>query len=93
VNNYYVVFYELAEDARATAPPAFPAHAARLRAFRDRGTLLMAGTFADLHQPGSMLIFRTREAAEEFVKDDPFVLKGVVRTWIIREWHEVSAEL
>ncbi len=89
----YVVFYELAGDARAAAPPAFPAHAARLRAFRDRGTLHMAGTFADSHQPGSMLIFRTRDAAEAFVKDDPFVLTGVVRTWTMREWHDVCAEL
>jgi len=36
-----------------------------------------------------MAVFRTREAAEEFVKDDPFVLNGVVRAWHIREWHEI----
>ena len=92
MNNHHVVFYDLAEDSGAAAPPAFPAHAARLGAFRDRGTLLMAGTFADPHQPGSMLLFRTREAAEEFVRDDPFVLAGVVRTWTIREWQDIWAE-
>ena len=33
-------------------------------------------------------IFTTREAAEEFVRSDPFVLDGVVRSWTIREWNE-----
>jgi hypothetical protein len=40
-----------------------------------------------------MAIFDTREAAEEFVRDDPFVLEGVVRNWIIREWSEAVDEL
>ena len=35
-----------------------------------------------------MSIFTTREAAEEFVRDDPFVVNGVVRSWHIREWDE-----
>ncbi|HVS41062.1 MAG TPA: hypothetical protein VMU20_02230 [Candidatus Dormibacteraeota bacterium] len=38
--------------------------------------------------PASMAIFTTREAAEEFVRGDPFVLEGLVGTWSIREWHE-----
>jgi uncharacterized protein len=33
-------------------------------------------------------IFRSREAAEEFAKSDPFVTEGVVRRWEIREWNE-----
>ena len=36
-----------------------------------------------------MAIFTTREAAEEFVEGDPFVLNGVVSNWPIREWDEV----
>jgi uncharacterized protein YciI len=35
-----------------------------------------------------MSIFTTREAAEEFVRGDPFVLHGVVGSWTIREWNE-----
>ncbi len=35
-----------------------------------------------------MGIFTAREAAEEFVRGDPFVLHGVVRNWTIREWNE-----
>jgi len=89
----YVVFYESAEDVASKAPPVFPAHAARLREFRDRGTLLMVGTFAKPQEEGSMAIFASREAAEEFVDGDPFVLQGVVRGWVIREWNEALSDL
>jgi len=35
-----------------------------------------------------MAIFRTREAAEAFVAEDPFVLEGLVKSVAIREWHD-----
>jgi uncharacterized protein YciI len=46
----------------------------------------MIGTFSDLE--GSMAVFSTREAAEEFARSDPFVLNGVVSRWRVREWNE-----
>jgi uncharacterized protein YciI len=36
-------------------------------------------------------VFTTREAAEEFIREDPFVLNSVVSKWSIREWNEVLA--
>jgi hypothetical protein len=89
----YVVFYESADDVGSRAAAVFPAHSARLREFRHRGALLMVGTFGGPQREGSMAIFDTREAAEEFVRDDPFVLEGVVRSRIIREWNEAVDEL
>lgn len=83
-----VVFYESADDVAARAPAHFPAHRARWQEFADRGELLMIGTFADPQQDGAMGIFTTREAAEEFVRGDPFVRHGVVRSWTIKEWNE-----
>jgi len=87
----YVLFYDSADDVISKAQAQFPAHSARLHEFHARGDLLMVGTFGDPQNEGSMAIFTSREAAEEFVKDDPFVLNGVVRDWHIREWHEVLA--
>lgn len=84
----YVVFYESADDVATKARPVFPAHQARWKEFLADGTLLLIGTFANAQQDGSMGIFATREAAEEFVRGDPFVLEGVVRRWEIREWNE-----
>lgn len=82
----YVLLYEAAEDLATKAPPHFPAHNARLDEFTARGTLLMVGPFGNPQDEGSMAIFTTREAAEEFVREDPFVLEGVVRAWEIRAW-------
>ena len=83
-----VVFYESADNVAAKAPPHFPAHRARWKEFADRGEMLMIGTFANPQEDGSMGIFATRAAAEEFVRGDPFVLHGLVRKWTIREWNE-----
>ena len=85
----YVVLYVSADDIASKAPPHFPAHKERLDEFHTRGDLLMVGTFGDPQSQGSMAIFRTREAAEEFVRDDPFVVNGVVRRYEIRDWNEV----
>jgi uncharacterized protein YciI len=83
-----VVLYESADDLAAKAPLYFAEHCARWDVFRRRGELLMIGPFANAQQDGSMAIFTTREAAEEFVDSDPFVLYGVVRKWTIRDWNE-----
>ena len=43
------------------------------------------GPFTD-GKRGNMAIFRSREAAEQFVKEDPFLLEGLVQSYEIREW-------
>ena len=63
-------------------------HRARWAEFGRRGELLMIGPFANAQEEGSIGIFTTRQAAEEFVRGDPFVLHGVVRNWYIRDWME-----
>jgi uncharacterized protein len=87
----YVLLYESADNVAAKAPAHFPAHRARYQEFHAQGTLLMLGTFGNPQEQGSMAIFATREAAEEFARADPFVVHGVVRSWQIREWNEVLA--
>jgi hypothetical protein len=63
-------------------------HRARWAEFGRRGELLMIGPFANAQEEGSMGVFTTRAAAEEFVRGDPFVLNGIIRNWYIRDWHE-----
>ncbi len=87
----YVLFYSSADDVASKAPAHFPAHKARLDEFHGRGVLLMVGTFGDPQNEGSMGIFTSREAVEEFVTEDPFVLNGVVKDWSVREWNEILA--
>ena len=85
-----LMFYETAPDALAEARQYFPAHRARLEEFHGRGVLLMAGPYGN-PPVGALGVFTTREAAEEFVRDDPFVLNGVVARYRFHEWNEVLA--
>ena len=85
----YVVSYGAPSDM-ARVRELFPAHCSAWKAYQDRGELLMIGPFADPQQ-GAMGIFTTREAAEAFVRSDPFVLEGVVSRWEIMEWREAIA--
>jgi uncharacterized protein YciI len=84
----YVVTYELADGALELAMQHYPAHRARLDAFHERGVLLLVGTFAD-EPVGAMAVFTTREAADRFMADDPFLKYGVVGRHRVREWDEV----
>lgn len=63
----------------------YPRHKAVVDAFVARGDVIGIGPFADR---GNMAIFRSREAAEAFVKQDPFVLEGLVKSYSIREWKD-----
>ena len=74
----YVMTYHAVEDFMPLALQHGPAHVARLHEFRDRGLLLMVGTFDEPMNGDAMGVFTTREAAEEFIAGDPFVLNGVV---------------
>jgi uncharacterized protein YciI len=89
VPNLTVVLYTSAPDVLTTAPAHYAAHKERLDAFHGRGDLLLVGTFGDPQAQGSMAIFKTRTAAEEFVADDPFVLNGVIAAHEVRDWNEL----
>lgn len=63
----------------------FPRHRAVIDRFYERGEIIGMGPFEDL---GNMVIFRSREAAEEYVATDAFVLEGVVVNVRIRDWND-----
>jgi uncharacterized protein YciI len=63
----------------------YPRHKAVVERFVSKGEVIGIGPFADR---GNMAIFRTREAAEAFVKEDPFVLEGLVKSYVIRDWND-----
>jgi uncharacterized protein YciI len=84
----YVLIYESPDDLDMDQVKGhFEAHRARWATFRDQGTLLLIGPFAD-PRDGAMGIFTTQEAAEEFATTDPFVLNGLVANWHVTPWNE-----
>ncbi|MHB8595324.1 MAG: YciI family protein [Ktedonobacteraceae bacterium] len=94
---YYAVFvvtsYESFDDALARSPDAIAAHVARSQELHANGTLLMGGAFLNNSQEplSTMAVLTSREAAEEYMRGDPFVLKGMVSKWYIREWANMFA--
>jgi uncharacterized protein YciI len=83
----YVLRYESPDDLDTASIRAhFPAHQARWAGFREQGTLLLIGPYAD--RSGALAVFTTAEAAEEFATDDPFVLNGLVSRWTVIAWNE-----
>lgn len=67
----------------------YPRHKAVVDAFKARGEVIGIGPFGDR---GNMGIFRTREAAEAFAKQDPFILEGLVKAFVIRDWNDTMLE-
>jgi uncharacterized protein YciI len=63
----------------------YPRHKAVVDEFVKRGEVIGIGPFT---KGGNMAIFRTREAAESFVKRDPFILEGLIKSFSIRDWKD-----
>lgn len=63
----------------------YPRHKAIVDKYIAQGEVIGIGPFSDR---GNMAIFRTRAAAEAFVKEDPFILEGLVRSFTLREWND-----
>lgn len=83
-----MMFVILGEPSGATMQQimaVFPRHKAIVEQFVARGEVVGIGPFDNL---GNMAIFRTREAAEAFAQQDPFVLEGLVKPYAIREWKD-----
>jgi uncharacterized protein len=80
-----VIIGEPSGASREAIMAVYPRHKAVVDAFKARGEIIGIGPFADL---GNMGIFRTREAAEEFAKQDPFILEGLIKSFVIRDWND-----
>lgn len=62
----------------------YPRHKAVVDTFIARGEVIGIGAFTD--KGGNLAIFRSRQAAEAFVEQDPFILEGLIKSYDIREW-------
>jgi hypothetical protein len=63
----------------------YPRHKTIVDKFIAGGLVLGIGPFTD---GGNMAIFKTREAAEAFSREDPFILEGLVKSFVIKEWRD-----
>ena len=61
----------------------YPRHKAVVDKYVARGVVLGIGRFAD---GGNMAIFTTRAEAEAFSREDPSILEGLVKSFVIKDW-------
>jgi uncharacterized protein YciI len=81
----FVVIGEPSGASMETIMSIYPRHKVVVDQFIQRGDVVGIGRFDNL---GNMAIFRTRAAAEAFVRQDPFILEGVVKSVVIRDWDD-----
>lgn len=80
-----VVIGESSGASMETVMAVYPRHKVIVEKYIESGVVIGIGPFSDR---GNMAIFKTRAAAEQFVKEDPFILEGLVKSFTIREWND-----
>ena len=84
-----VVIGEGAGASMEAIMAVYPRHKIVVDAFKARGEVIGIGPFLDR---GNMAIFRSRDAAEAFVKEDPFILEGLIKAYVVRDWNDTMLE-
>ena len=91
---YYILFYKTSETYIKDREPHRALHLEHAKKAQETGNLLLAGA---LEEPAdqAMLVFKTDQRAqvEDFAKNDPYVLHGVVKHWAISPWKVVMGKL
>ncbi len=80
-----VVIGEPSGVSMETIMAVYPKHKIIVDKYVSKGEIVGIGPFADR---GNMAIFKTRAAAEQFVTEDPFILEGLVKSFVIRDWND-----
>jgi uncharacterized protein len=89
--SYFVLRYDAVVDDYVNRRAPFRSeHLRLLREAHARGEVVMAGAVGE-NPDGAIFIFRsdTPGAAEQFVKQDPYVTNGLILTWRVQPWNVV----
>lgn len=84
---YYILTYHTVDNYVNLRAPFRTEHLALANSYRDRGIMIMGGALANPVDK-AIVIFKSdsTEEIEEFVRQDPYVQNGLVKSWEIREW-------
>jgi len=84
----YVMFYEPADDSLPRPAATAPLTGRGWPSSTPAACCCWPGPWSIPGGGSAMGVFTSRQAAEEFIRGDPFVLHGVVRSWRVRTWDE-----
>ena len=84
---YYILFYKTVDDYVEKRAPYRKNHLEYAGAAHKRGELFMAGALAD-PADGAVLVFKADgpQVAEQFARNDPYVINGLITEWKVRPW-------
>jgi uncharacterized protein YciI len=85
--NYYALFYDLIEDYVSRRVEYRQEHLRLAQEAHRRGQLLLGGALTD-PADRALLVFRApdRSVVEQFARNDPYVINGLVTRWEVRSW-------
>jgi uncharacterized protein YciI len=87
---YFLLIYDFSDDYLEKRPTYRKRHVELVESFVDKGYLILGGA---LENPSdrAYLCFQcpNRSTVEAFVRDDPYVLNGIVLKHEIRDWQVV----
>jgi uncharacterized protein len=85
--SYFALLYHVVDDYVARRAQYRDEHLGLARAAHARGELVLAGAFSD-PVDGALLVFRAadRSVVEDFARNDPYVIHGIVTRWEVRPW-------
>ena len=85
-----LLFYDFVPDYLERRVPLRPQHFEFARLALARGELILGGALTDPIDSAVLLfIGEDSGVAERFAQEDPYVRKGLVKTWRVREWMTV----
>jgi uncharacterized protein len=90
---HYALFLDFSDTYETRRAEFRDAHLKGAWAAAERGELILAGALTEPLDIG-LILFKCedREVVERFVRQDPYVNNGLVRSWRIREWATVVGE-
>ena len=88
---YFVLFYDVVGDFPARRARFREEHLRLVRDAHERGDLPLAGALGD-PPDAALLVFHAPSisVAEDFARNDPYVINGLVTRWQVRPWNVVT---
>ena len=91
MDKHFLLIYEVVDDYVARRTPFRLEHLALAEQAAERGELVLGGALADPVDKAILLFHgKSREVAESFALNDPYVHHGLVLKWSVREWTTVA---
>jgi uncharacterized protein len=92
----HILFYEYVEDVGERRAPHREGHLALIKRWHDEGRISIAGGVGDPPHAGLIVLREddldaAQAAAEEFVAEDPYQPAGLVTSWRVEPFLNVTA--